>query len=106
MNLGEVFVIGGNVLSRHIVPASKKSGRPEVEFFTIVVDRRRGRVRLEIPAYNAYFIFTRTDEGVEIISERDRQAIDPNQEVVDHVHEGVYRKMTQVAASILHSQRP
>lgn len=93
-------------MSRHVVPASEKSGRPEVEFFTTAVDRKRRRVMIEVPPYNARFIFTETPEGVRIIdSDHDRQAIDSEQEVTDHVHDGVYARMAQVAASILNAKR-
>ncbi len=88
-------------MSRHIVCASTVSGRPEVEFFTKKVDRKRRRVMLEIPEYNARFIFTDTPSGVKIISENDRQAIDPKRKAISHVHEGVYRRLVQVAGSIL-----
>ncbi len=80
-------------MSRHTVPASEKSGRPEVDFFVVAVDRKRCRVRIEIPVYNAYFVFTKTDEGVKITSKRDRCPINPSEEYAGRLHKGVYAHM-------------
>ena len=97
--------MGVLAMSKHTVPPSKKTDRGKVDFFVRAVDRRRLRVVVEIPEYNARLIFTADPERsrkVKIWQAKDRQLIDPKvEESTLHVSQEVYSYVARVAASIL-----
>ena len=90
------------------VPKSEKTDREEVVIELKAVDRKRRRVKFEIPKYNAFFIFTEIDGSRIFIfnDDRDRGSIKPGLEAVIHVSHSVYSEMAGWAGSILHSKRP
>lgn len=96
-------------MSKHTVPPSTKTDRGAIDFFVIVVDRKLGRVIIEIPVYNACLIFTADPtrrRKVKIWQAKDRQPIDPKAgKATLNVSQEVYRCVAKVAASILGRKR-
>jgi hypothetical protein len=69
------------------------------------VDRSRQRVGIDIPRYNARFIFTQTGKDIRILSDRDRRQLNPELPVISHVSKQVYNAMALWAGSILNNPR-
>lgn len=97
-------------MAEKIVPASSSTNREAVRLVLQAVDRSRRRVAIEIPQYNARFIFTETEsrQWVRIFDRtKDCQMIDWQLPIapVYHVSATVYKTMAEWAFAILQDSR-